>query len=136
MRLKGNDQLIKHSKKNKGNVPLRKRLEKLRELIKTSYYRNYFEMEAGLMQFRPDKVYEDTVCFIDLTNNNRILAQIDYSSLTDEDLKGIDSLDEDYLYENEGEIFILWVNDHDSYEKTFNNSKKDVQKWLKSHDYI
>lgn len=39
-------------------------------------------------------------------------------------------------FSEDGEATVVWIGNHQDYERTFKNNKKTIEKWLKSKDYI
>lgn len=100
-------------RKNRGNIKLKKSVEKLILDIEKSNWEN----PQDLIDIRPDAncVYGGEFYFFNM-NIHRTLILIEF--------------------EENGEATIVWAGNHDDYELTFKNNKNVIKKWLKNNDWI
>ncbi len=100
-------------RKNRGNINLIKAIDKLIVDIQE----NDWNSPKELKEIRPDAdcVHNDGFYFLNL-NIHRTMILIEF----DENKR----------------VRIVWVGNHQEYEKTFKNNKNTIKKWLKNNDWI
>ena len=113
MELIGLVHLRKIEKKKLGDKKLRKNIEKLISLIKSAEWKTPLEIKDSGID--ADCVHSDGFYFFNITGNYRTLILIEF----------VDQ-----------EASIIWAGDHDKYERTFNNNKNDIKRWLTNQGYI
>lgn len=112
MRLINKKALEKFKRKNRGNFPLSKAIDKLIE----DFEENDWSTPAELNQTRPDAdcVHSDGFYFFNI-NVHRTMVLIEF---------------------DDDEASIVWVGTHQEYEIAFKNNKSTIRKWLNSNDWI
>ena len=113
MRLIGKKQLEKLKRKNKGNTPLVLEINNLIKDIEESNWKNQTELKA--VRKDADCVHSDGFYFFNISIH-RTLILIEF--------------------EEDGDASVVWVGNHQEYEKTFKNNKSAIKKWLKSNNWI
>ncbi len=113
MRLIGKKQLEKLKRKNKGNTSLVFEINNLIKDIEENSLRNQTELKA--IRKDADCVHSDGFYFFNISIH-RTLILIEF---------------EEY-----GDASIVWVGNHQEYEKIFKNNKSAIKKWLKSNNWI
>lgn len=112
MRLVNKKALEKLKRKNKGNVPLTKEIDKLIADIEKNEWVNQGELNETRSD--ADCVHNDGFYFFNISvHRTMILIEFD-----------------------EGEASVVWAGNHKEYEATFKNNKITIKKWLKSKDFI
>lgn len=111
MRLLGRAKLEKLKRKNSGNQKLVKAIDKL-----VSDIESFSGDQMELKKLRPDadKVHNDGFYFFNI-DVHRTMFLIEFS---------------------DDEATIIWADSHDKYERTFPNSKKVIESWLRSKEFI
>jgi mRNA interferase HigB len=106
------DRLIKLRKKNRGNIKLVKAIDNLIEDIEGADWQDKFE----ILKKRPDadRIHGDNFYFFDI-NIHRTMIMVLF---------------------NEQEAEILWVGNHDEYDKTFRGNKKTIETWIRNQGKI
>lgn len=112
MRLTNKKILEKFKRKNKGNTPLIKSIDKLIKEIDENSWKDQIE----LYKTRPDadNVHSDGFFFFDISIH-RAMIMIEFS---------------------DNEATVVWAGTHQDYETTFKNNRNTIKKWLKSNDWI
>ena len=113
MRIIGFSRLMKHKVKNRGNNSLCTEIDKLITDIESFQSNNTFELKQ--LRNDADCVHDDGFYFFDI-HFHRTLVLI--------------------RFDEENTATIVWVGNHQDYEKTFKNNKKVIEKWLRSKSYI
>jgi len=113
MRLIGKKQLEKLKRKNKGNTSLALEIDNLIKNIEESNWKN--QKELKIVRKDADCVHSDGFYFFNISIH-RTLILIEFE-------------------EDEG-ASVVWVGNHQEYEKTFKNNKSVIKKWLKSNNWI
>ena len=98
--------LNKHLSKNKGNLRLRRDVDKLKILLRDNNFNSYQELKK--VRKDADNVHEEVAFFFNI-HSHRILVQIDF-----EHYKAI----------------ILWVRNHNRYDRFFSGGKRAIKKLL------
>ncbi len=106
------DKLLKLKKKNRGNLKLFKAIDRLINDIEKSEWKNKLDVVES--RHDADSVYGDNFFFFDL-NVHRTMTLILFCEQT---------------------VEILWVGNHDEYEKTFKGNKSTIETWLRNHGKI
>ncbi|MCL6220413.1 type II toxin-antitoxin system HigB family toxin [Zunongwangia pacifica] len=112
MRLINKKILEKLKRKNKGNIPLAKAIDKLMKDI----YDNDWKDQSELNKTRTDadNVHSDGFYFFNIAiHRTMILIE----------------------FEDE-EATVVWAGTHQQYETIFKNNRNTIKKWLKSNDWI
>ncbi len=112
MRLINKKALEKLKRKNRGNVPLTKEIDKLIEDIEQNQWNN----QAELNETRSDAdcVHSDGFYFFNISvHRTMILVEFE-----------------------EGEASVVWVGTHQEYESIFKNNKNTIRKWLRTNSWI
>jgi len=112
MRIIGKKQLEKLKRKSKGNTPLVLEIDNLIKDIEGSNWKNQTELKA--IRKDADCVHSDGFYFFNISIH-RTLILIEF--------------------EEDG-ASVVWVGNHQEYEKTFKNNKSVIKKWLKSNNWI
>lgn len=112
MELLRKDRLIKLRKKNRGNTKLVKAINKLIEDIESANWQDRFDILNNRSD--ADRIYGDNFYFFDI-NIHRTMIMILF---------------------NEQEAEILWVGNHDEYDKTFKGNKKTIETWIRNQGKI
>jgi len=112
MEIVGRKILEKLKRKNLGNTPLCRAIDKLLKQLETKNWNNSTELKKD----RPDadNVHREGFYFFNL-NVHRTMILIEFE---------------------EGEVTIVWCGTHDEYELTFKNNKNTIEKWLKENGLI
>ncbi len=113
MRLIGKKQLEKLKRKNKGNTSLVLEINNLIKDIEEDSWKNQTELKA--VRKDADCVHSDGFYFFNISIH-RTLILIEF--------------------EEDGDASVVWVGNHQEYEKTFKNNKNAIKKWLKSNNWI
>ena len=114
MELLNKKKLVKLQKKNKGNKKLVDAIKQLISDIEGEDIDGYEKLQE--VRQDADKVHNDGLYFFDI-HVHRTLILIEM----DEDLS---------------EATVVWVGNHDEYERTFKNNKSTIHKWLRNNDWI
>lgn len=112
MRLIGKDKILKHQKKNMGNLRLYNEINALIHQLES-----FNPATQRIHDIRPDAdcVHADGFYFFDIqTHRTFVMLEFDEA----------------------GEATIIWVGSHADYERTFKNNKVTIEKWLRSKQYI
>lgn len=112
MRLIGKKILEKAKRKNKGNRPLTKEIDKLIKDIED----NEWISQSELIKTRPDAdcVHSEGFYFFNIfVHRTMILIEFDNS-----------------------EASVVWIGTHKEYESIFKNNKATISKWLNAKGYI
>ena len=112
MRLIGKRLLVKYQKKHAGNVTLCRKIDILIKELEMDW-----PSVDSFIQGRTDadEVHSDGLYFFDVfTHRTLILLEMD----------------------EEGEATVIWIGNHDDYERVFRNNKQTIQKWLKNRGYV
>ena len=112
MRLTSKKILEKLKRKNKGNVPLTKAIDKLIKDIDENDWKD--QAELNKTRTDADNVHSDGYYFFNI-NVRRTMILIEFS---------------------ESEATAVWAGTHQEYETTFKNNRNTIKKWLKSNDWI
>ena len=112
MRLINKKILEKLKRKNKGNSALVKAIDKLIEDIDA----NEWQDQTELTETRPDadNVHSDGFYFFNI-HIHRTMILIEFE---------------------ENRATIVWAGSHNDYEKTFQNNKTVIEKWLREKNWI
>ncbi|TVR84464.1 MAG: type II toxin-antitoxin system HigB family toxin [Chitinophagaceae bacterium] len=112
MRLINKKILEKLKRKNKGNVPLTKSIDKLIKDIDDNDWKD----QAELYKTRADadNVHSDGFYFFNISIH-RTMILIEFE---------------------DGEAAVVWAGTHQEYEATFKNNRNTIKKWLKANDWI
>ncbi len=113
MRLIGKKQLEKLKRKNKGNTSLVLEINNLIKDIEEGSWKNQTELKT--VRKDADCVHSDGFYFFNISIH-RTLILIEF--------------------EEDGDASVVWVGNHQEYEKTFKNNKNAIKKWLKSNNWI
>lgn len=113
MRLVGKSKLEKYKSKNKGNKNLCKEIDKLISDIEISHWQSQIELKETRRD--ADCVHSDGFYFFNLLDH-RAMILVEFSE--------------------EGEATVVWVGEHDTYERIFQNNRETIKNWLKAKDYI
>ena len=113
MRLIGKKQLEKLKRKNKGNTPLVLEINNLIKDIEEDNWENQTELKV--IRKDADCVHSDGFYFFNISIH-RTLILIEF--------------------EEDGDASVVWVGNHQEYEKIFKNNKSAIKKWLKSNNWI
>jgi mRNA interferase HigB len=113
MRLIGKKQLEKLKRKNKGNTSLVLEINNLIIDIEENNWKNPTELKA--VRKDADCVHSDGFYFFNISIH-RTLILIEF--------------------EEDGDASVVWVGNHQEYEKIFKNNKSVIKKWLKSNNWI
>lgn len=113
MRLIGKSKLQKWKAKNIGNKLLCSEIDNLIAVIENNNWKNGTELKK--IRNDADCVYDDSFYFFDISVH-RVMILLEFSE--------------------DGEATVVWIGNHQDYERTFKNNKKTIEKWLKSKDYI
>jgi mRNA-degrading endonuclease HigB of HigAB toxin-antitoxin module len=112
MRIIGKKKLEKYKRKNKGNKILTLEIERFIDTIELNQFENIEYLK--LKRKDADIVHLDGFLFFDLElHRTLVLIEFEFNEAT-----------------------IVWVGNHQDYEKVFKNNKNVIQKWLKSNDWI
>ena len=112
MRIIGKKKLEKYKRKNKGNKILKLEIERFIDTIELNQFENIEYLK--LKRKDADIVHLDGFLFFDLElHRTLVLTEFEFNEAT-----------------------IVWVGNHQDYEKVFKNNKNVIQKWLKSNDWI
>lgn len=113
MRLTRKDILLKVKHKNKGNINLRKAIDELISAIENHQWKTKEEIIAS----RPDadQVNNEGFFIFDI-NIHRTMVLVE-------------------MHED-GEATVVWAGTHDEYDRTFKNSKRVINKYLRDHGWI
>jgi hypothetical protein len=119
VRIIGLRHLTKLKKKNIGNIKLVKAIDKLITDIKKSPKGDEF------LEIREDAdcIHNEGFYFFDI-NIHRTMILIEYVEIEEDNEDEKDTAN------------ILWVGSHDDYERTFQNNKNTINKWLKNKNHI
>lgn len=113
MRLIAKKTLVKLKKKNIGNRPLCREIDRLiREIEKADW-----KSEADIYKTREDAdcVHNDGFYFFNIAvHRTMIMIQLD----------------------TESEATVVWAGTHQEYDETFKNNKNTIEKWLRKREYI
>ena len=112
MRLINKKALEKLKRKNRGNVPLTKEIDKLIEDIE----QNQWNDQAELNETRSDAdcVHSDGFYFFNIAvHRTMILVEFE-----------------------EREASVVWVGTHQEYKSIFKNNKNTIKKWLRTNNWI
>ena len=112
MRLINKKALEKLKRKNRGNVPLTKEIDKLIEDIE----QNQWNDQAELNETRSDAdcVHSDGFYFFNISvHRTMILVEFE-----------------------EDEASVVWAGTHQEYESIFKNNKNTIKKWLRTNNWI
>lgn len=112
MRLVGKKILEKVKRKNKGNLPLTREIDKLIKDIEG----NKWISQTELIKTRSDAdcVHSDGFYFFNISvHRTMILIEFD-----------------------DREASVVWIGTHKEYENIFKNNKATIRKWLNSKGYI
>jgi mRNA interferase HigB len=112
MRLTGKKVLEKLKRKNTGNVFLVHAIDKLIKDIDENDWKNQTELYKTRSD--ADNVHSDGFYFFDI-HVHRTMILIEFS---------------------DNEATVVWAGTHQEYEKTFQNNKSTIKKWLKANDWI
>lgn len=112
MRLLNKKTLEKYKRKNKGNTDLLREINKLLNDIET----NNWQTPSELKKDRPDSdsVHSDGFYFFNIAIS-RTMILIEFEDV---------------------EASVVWVGNHQEYEKIFKNNKNTIKKWLKMNNWI
>jgi len=112
MRLIGKQKLEKLKRKNRGNIPLKNEIDELIASIESDKWKNQTELSKA----RPDAdcVHSEGFFFFNI-DIHRTMIMIEFE---------------------DDEATIVWVGNHDAYERTFKNNKNTIKKWLKDNNWI
>ncbi|MCD4769887.1 MAG: type II toxin-antitoxin system HigB family toxin [Bacteroidales bacterium] len=112
MRLVNKKALEKLKRKNRGNALLTKDIDSLISDIEKNEWKNRAELTETRSD--ADRVHSDGFYFFNIyVHRTMILIEFE-----------------------EGEVSVVWVGNHQEYEKTFKNNKNTIRKWLKSNNWI
>lgn len=102
----------KYLKKNKGNIKLKREIDKLIKTLEKANWSNAEDVKLS----RPDadKVHPSGFYFFNIASD-RTMILIEF---------------------NEGQASIVWCGNHNDYESTFKNNKSTIRKWLQSKKWI
>ena len=112
MRLINKKALVKLKRKKRGNVALTKAIDQLIEDLETHHWQNQEELKKERQD--ADCVHPDGFYFFDI-EIHRTMILIEFE---------------------DDEATVIWVGDHQQYERTFKNNKSAIANWLKSKDLI
>ncbi len=112
MRLTSKKILEKLKRKNKGNVPLTKAIDKLIKDIDENDWKD--QAELNKTRTDADNVHSDGYYFFNI-NIHRTMILIEFSEI---------------------EATVVWAGTHQEYVTTFKNNRNTIKKWLKSNDWI
>lgn len=122
MRLLGKPKLLKLKRKNRGNAPLNKAIDKWIDDVQRANWKNQEELKVDRTD--ADCVHDEGFYFFDL-NIHRTMALVEFSE------RGEDGEEDDA-----GIVQVLWVGSHDEYERVFKNNKRTIEKWLRDNGHI
>jgi mRNA-degrading endonuclease HigB of HigAB toxin-antitoxin module len=111
MRIIGRKIIVKYKKKNNGNSKLIKAIDVLITEIE-----NWNPQQKTIYELRKDAdcVHTDGFYFFNVElHRSLILIEID-----------------------ENEVTIVWIGNHQEYERVFKNNKTTIEKWLRIKNYI
>jgi len=112
MRLTNKKALEKLKRKNRGNKPLNKAIDKLIKDIEDNEWKNQTELNESRSD--ADCVHSDGFYFFNISiHRTMILIEFD-----------------------DGEASVVWLGNHQEYQSTFKNNKNTIKKWLKSNNWI
>lgn len=112
MRLTNKKILVKLKRKNRGNAPLAKAIDKLINDIDDNNWKDQNELNKTRVD--ADNVHSDGFYFFNI-NIHRTMILIEFE---------------------DNEATVVWAGTHQEYEATFKNNKNTIKKWLKSNDWI
>ncbi|MFT7330686.1 MAG: mRNA-degrading endonuclease HigB of HigAB toxin-antitoxin module [Roseivirga sp.] len=112
MRLTNKKILEKLKRKNKGNVPLTKAINKLIKDVDENDWKDQTELNETRQD--ADNVHSDGFYFFNI-NVHRTMILIEF---------------------DDNEATVVWAGTHQQYEATFRNNRNTIKKWLKSNDWI
>jgi mRNA-degrading endonuclease HigB of HigAB toxin-antitoxin module len=112
MRLTNKKILEKLKRKNKGNVPLTKAINKLIKDVDENDWKDQTELNETRQD--ADNVHSDGFYFFNI-NVHRTIILIEF---------------------DDNEATVVWAGTHQQYEATFRNNRNTIKKWLKSNDWI
>ncbi len=110
MRLVGLSKLRKYQLKKRGNDQLRKAIDTL-----ISDIEKLGPTELIHQRSDADKVHNVGFYFFNI-RHDRVMILIEWTM--------------------DGDASVVWIGDHDDYERTFKNNKKVIQKWLSEKGWI
>lgn len=112
MRLTGKKLLQKLKNKNKGNIQLTNAVDTLIKDIENSIWTN--SLELHITRADADCVHNSGFYIFNIAVH-RTMVLVEFEEI---------------------EATVVWVGNHNEYEKTFRNNKNTIKKWLKSHGWI
>lgn len=113
MRLTNQSRLVKLKRKNLGNTPLIKAIDKLISDIEKNDLASFEDLKA--VRKDADKVHSDGFYFFNI-NVHRTMILFEFGE--------------------DGEATVVWVGTHNEYENTFKNNKGTIEKWLRTNGFI
>ncbi len=113
MKLLNKQKLYRLQRKSQGNLHLIKAIDRLIDDLESEGW----QKPEDLLKRRPDadNVYKGKFYFFNI-GAHRALILIEF--------------------DEEGEMTVVWVGNHDAYENTFKNNRKVIRKWLMDHEWI
>jgi len=112
MRLTNKKILEKLKRKNRGNIPLIRAIDKLIKDIVENHWKDQNELNNTRVD--ADNVHSDGFYFFNI-NIHRTMILIEFE---------------------DSEATVVWAGTHQEYETTFKNNRNTIKKWLKSNDWI
>lgn len=112
MRLTNKKILVKLKRKNRGNVPLTKEIDKLIKDIEDNDWKDQTQLNKSRAD--ADNVHSEGFYFFNI-NIHRTMILIEFE---------------------DSEATVVWAGTHQEYEATFKNNRSTIKKWLKSNDWI
>jgi mRNA interferase HigB len=113
MRLIGKSKLVKLKSKSIGNKNLCIEIDRLIKDIETNEWRN--EIELKKTRVDADCVHSDGFYFLNISIHRTMIL---------------------FEFHDDNEATVVWVGNHQDYDRTFKNNKNTIEKWLKSRNYI
>lgn len=112
MRLTNKKILEKLKRKNRGNAPFIRAIDKLIKDIGENHWKDQNELNNTRVD--ADNVHSDGFYFFNI-NIHRTMILIEFE---------------------DSEATVVWAGTHQEYETTFKNNRNTIKKWLKSNDWI
>jgi len=113
MRQIGKSKLVKLKSKNIGNKNLCIEIDRLINEIETNVWKS--EVELKRTRNDADCVHNDGFYFLNISIHRTMIL---------------------FEFNDDNEATVVWVGNHQEYERTFKNNKSTIEKWLKSRNYI
>lgn len=112
MRLTNKKVLEKLKRKNKGNAPLIKAIDKLIEDVEEHNWKD--QTELNRIRQDADHVHSEGFYFFNI-NIHRTMILMEF---------------------DDNESTVVWAGTHREYETIFKHNRNTIKKWLKSNDWI